>query len=279
VKLIIRDDDISAATDPSMLEKVYGRLWEAGFPVCFSTIPIQSCDVLIQYMTPYVEYDFNIPPPLRGSRKKIHVQNNKELVDYLKKKLAENKVELVLHGLNHNRDEFVSSNQPLLDRKIKKGKSVLQDVFDVQIKTFVAPFDAISPAGIDAVFANDLNLCAHSGRLKAHKDLLPIFKNKTNVAIVGDTRRTIFIADESLFDPIKKPSESAMLAIKRIKETPEDGLIVLTNHYWCFFDDWGPPNKDWFNNWNKFLDQLLSISDVKLTTFASWDKNQHQLFS
>lgn len=271
MKVIIRDDDISAATKPEMLELLYGRLWNAGFPICLSVIPQQSCNVLIQYMTPNIEYDFNVPPELRGKKKKLDIRNHPDLVEYLKMKNEQSKIEIVLHGLDHSYLEFLSNDYKKLDSKVKRGIQILESTFDFCVKTFVAPFDAISPIGIDIVLKNGLNLCTHSSKLLEHRNISQYLLARVDnwLTTFKYNQRTIYIADISLFDPIKHPEQSMNLALAALENIPLDGLLIFVNHYWSFFDDWGPPKRQWLRTWNNFIDKFLSIQGIEGVTFST----------
>jgi hypothetical protein len=82
MKVIIRDDDISYFTQPSMLEEIYSKCWDCGIPICFSVIPSHSTDT----QGSGLEYEPNIPPAYRCKKAEYAVSENKKLCNFLNKK-------------------------------------------------------------------------------------------------------------------------------------------------------------------------------------------------
>lgn len=150
MKLIIRDDDLSYYAEPWHLEKVYSRIWDK-CPICFSTVPFI--------------FPGHASTHLRDKHKKRlqPIGENKSLVGYLKEKMKERKVVLTLHGYSHKdygkTHEYERKDYKKLYKEVKEGKEYLEKVFNIKIKTFVAPHDRFSKAAIKAIEANGLNIC------------------------------------------------------------------------------------------------------------------------
>ena len=158
----VRDDDISYFTDPKKLENIYRNAWKMDFKISFAVIPcIRATNNL------------NVPPQFRGNLNYYLVGENKELVSYLKSRIADGKVDILQHGFCHTENpnlpalkfdlnegelildrqsdtdlkkfsEFYGLNKNECCRRIKEGKRLLEAMFNVDIKVFVPPQEYLS---------------------------------------------------------------------------------------------------------------------------------------
>jgi hypothetical protein len=148
MKFAIRDDDINYFTRPCDLEKVYRDIWDI-CPISISIVPFHACTKSCAIPEEFWAGDAIFP-----------IGENKELVKFLKGKIREKKISIMLHGYSHrdykNGYEFEVAND--LYFKVKKGKEYLQELFNVGIKTFVPPHNSLSKEGLDAIIKNGLNL-------------------------------------------------------------------------------------------------------------------------
>ena len=103
--VIIRDDDISFFTSPAQLERIYGRLWSAGLPVCLSLVPDCCADTRV-YWSDGNPHDPGIPPAYRGRAQCYAVADNRELCAFLNELAGAGLVEICLHGFTHTFFEF-----------------------------------------------------------------------------------------------------------------------------------------------------------------------------
>lgn len=174
---VLRDDDLSYWTDINEIDYLYKDLFDKGIKISFATIPksIRSKNL----------GDFKTFYQLKGSDTLIH--KNVDLVMYIKDLLKKDRIEIMLHGYNHNYylksrnklyeatfenkknlsdlnqkfkfiGEYNINNFDLLLRKTYEGKQYLEDTFEVKIKNFVPPSNQISRSGIKAITNNKLNL-------------------------------------------------------------------------------------------------------------------------
>lgn len=88
------------------------------------------------------------------------LEENKELVRFLREMVSAGKINIALHGYHHTRPnnlpEYVGETGLL--QKTREGKKYLQDLLGCQIDTFVPPNNGIGREGIEALVANNLNL-------------------------------------------------------------------------------------------------------------------------
>ncbi len=148
MRLIVRDDDISYFTDPRRLNGLYKGIWEK--------IPIHLAVVPHLYAR-----QAEIPPGAKPTKDYYWVGENKRLVAYLKKRIAEGKVVIWQHGFTH-RDwpggfELERRDRKRLRDDLRRGKEHLERAFSVTVDTLVAPHDRLSKAAVlaaeDAGFA------------------------------------------------------------------------------------------------------------------------------
>ena len=148
MKFAIRDDDINYFTRPEELEKVYDGIWDL-VPISLSVVPFIGGGETGA-----------IPSKYWRSEKIFPLGENMQLVKFLREQLSKGRISLMLHGYSH-RDyprgyEFEAGED--LFAKVKKGKDYLEELFDVEIKTFVPPHNSLSRAGAQAVIDNGLNI-------------------------------------------------------------------------------------------------------------------------
>lgn len=173
IRFAIRDDDTNYFTRPDDLEKVYGKIWGI-CPISIAAVPFHACTK-----------SGAIPKEFWAGDEIFPIGENKELVKFLKRKIREKEISVMLHGYSHkdykNGYEFEADND--LYFKVKKGKEYLQELFDVKITTFVPPHNSLSKEGLDAIIKNRLNILTipsfkFSKRSFRFANILPFLKRK-----------------------------------------------------------------------------------------------------
>lgn len=261
-KVIIRDDDTSFFTQPALLERIYGRLWQAGKPVCLAVIPAQNSNVRVLHRTDK-RYDPSIPPRYRGIEAEHPITANAELCAFLNDLARAGLVELMLHGYAHSYREFRSDDREALRRKLVEGKAMLRQAFpDAKIRTFIAPYDTLSQTALELVFEQGFNLCTHSDNLAPFPTLAGMGGYRSKRLPGG---MALFTADEYLFTDKTPPDQCLVNALHRQEN---EALLIMANHYWTFYDDWNGPIPAMHARWNEFLDVLLASRDV--LTFSAY---------
>jgi peptidoglycan/xylan/chitin deacetylase (PgdA/CDA1 family) len=260
--IIIRDNDISAFASPAHLERIYGRLWQAGVPLSLGIIPQPRGDVrlLDESAQPY---DPSIPPQYRGSNKPYKLRENKILCSYLNEMARVGLVEICLHGYQHSYHEFDSDDETLLSQKIEEGKGELESAFpDAEIRTFIAPYDKLSPSAFNLLVDYGFHICTSSASLKG-----------TDYAFMDDYSRhdmpneqKLFTACEFFFRHDASPEASLAFARQRLAE---HNFLIISNHYWAFYYDWASISQPLLAAWNSYVDEVLALKKLKFTTFTN----------
>jgi len=231
MRFALVDHDTNYFTKSEQLESVYGKIWDK-MPVSLSVVPFHACTKSGAIPREYWQGDRIFP-----------IGENKELVEFLKRKISENEVSILMHGYNHrdyeNGYEFeVGEN---LYQKVKKGKKYLEELFEVEIKTFAPPHNALSKEGMKAVIANKLNILgSYSFRVFQRpfqpRNIFYFLKRK----FFQRRNKTFFypflikFADHSELDCCSLiPSTPLEDLIQKINLTKRySGDFCLTTHYW-----------------------------------------------
>lgn len=142
MRLIIRDDDLSYFAEPEVLDNIYKNIWKT-CPVSFATVPF------------IYSGQNETPIKFRHTKKLYPIGKNKELVEFLKKKIKEGKATIVQHGYSHKNYgklfECERKDFKKLYEEIKKGKNHLESTFGIKITCFVPPHDRMSKEAVRAV--------------------------------------------------------------------------------------------------------------------------------
>jgi len=174
--LVIRDDDLSYWSRVEEIDLIYKPLFEKGIKVSFAVIP--------KAVRMYNAGDFDLM--YQDEYSATFIGENVEIVKYIKNRIKEGLVEIMLHGYNHlyslkvgdmiyraskenieylkqngEKFEFIGEyigDYETLFEKTKKGKEYLEDLFEVKVKNFVPPSNQIDKEGVRAVYENNLNI-------------------------------------------------------------------------------------------------------------------------
>ena len=182
--MIIRDDDLSHWTNTKEISSIYDSLFGKNIKISFAVIPVS----VKQYHLGNIGGKF-----YQEENTEAWLGQNKEIVNYIKEKIDDGLVEIMLHGYNHlysfecdgivktatkeNLKEVRANNKKInflgeynyqdyqtLYKKTKEGKEYLEDLFQVKIKNFVPPSNQINDDGVRAVVDNGLNISGLIGK-------------------------------------------------------------------------------------------------------------------
>jgi len=148
MKIAIRDDDTCYFTSPADIERVYADVWHR-VPVCLATVPFA-----IGYPRA------GIPESEWHSGRVFPLDQNRELVSWLRTRMAERRVTVALHGYTH--EDFAAGFEfqaaPDLGRRVAEGRLHLEHTLGSPIRVFVPPHNALSKRGLEAVSAAGLDI-------------------------------------------------------------------------------------------------------------------------
>lgn len=148
MKVAFRDDDTSFFTKPEELKKAYDFMDDedcVSLSVVPFSVPVHKDDVF--------PYGMGITPGY------YDIEDNIELVEYLKKMVSEGKYNILLHGFSHEYQkldgkwipEMFWKDESRLIKELSEGKEKIDRVFGVNSSVFVAPNNCINQKGIHAI--------------------------------------------------------------------------------------------------------------------------------
>jgi hypothetical protein len=101
-----------------------------------------------------------IPESEWHSGRRFPLEENHELVEWLRRRIAERRITIALHGYTHEDypDGFEFQAAPDLDRRVTEGRAYLERVLHTPIRLFVPPHNALSKRGLAAVSLAGMNV-------------------------------------------------------------------------------------------------------------------------
>lgn len=262
-KVILRDDDTSFFTTPQMLEQIYRPFWARGIPVSLAVIPAQNSATRVLHR-PNLPHDPGIPPPYRGRDVDHPLHDNPALCEFLNAKAKAGLVEICLHGYRHSYHEYLEMPPDQIATHLEQGLALLRAALpDAPIHTFIAPYDVMSAPAVEQVLARGYHLCTNSANLGEHS-LLAGMQSHEQRTLPGGQHVTT--CDEYFFTHRDAPQDCVARAQERLAQRE---LVVIANHYWCFFYDWGT-GTPLLEAWLEFADDLLNRVDIEFATFGRW---------
>lgn len=148
MKFVIRDDDTCGFTSPDELRVCYERIWP-DIPVSLSVTPFRVPG-----------NDWNAPEDYKDSMDVLDLEQNMEVVQFIRNGVVNGSIDVTLHGYHHwlsmGLPEFIGGDD--LPEKARKGKLYLDELLGVNVRTFVPPNNAISRAGLNAIVDAGMNL-------------------------------------------------------------------------------------------------------------------------
>jgi predicted deacetylase len=148
VKVALRDDDTCYFTAPDALERVYHDVWDR-LPVCLATVPFA------------IGYErAGIAREHWHSVQVFPLEENRELVPFLRDQIGRGRATIALHGYTHQDypDGFEFQSAPDPERRVQEGLHYLRATLQAPVTVFVPPHNALSKRGLAAVSAAGLNL-------------------------------------------------------------------------------------------------------------------------
>jgi len=127
---------------------VYHDVWDR-LPVCLATVPFA------------IGYErAGIAREHWHSGQAFPLEENRELVAFLRDQIGRRRATIALHGYTHQDypDGFEFQAAPDPERRVREGLRYLRDTLQAPVTVFVPPHNALSKRGLAAVSAAGLNL-------------------------------------------------------------------------------------------------------------------------
>ncbi len=279
-----------------MLEKLYQDAWKMGFKISLAVIPKIATDIIPgKYVASRgLRYTPMVPPNVRGKHGVRSIADNDELVQYLLSKVKKDQIQLLLHGLEHQRvdgaPEFASIRVEQTKRRLQEANEIFERTFGWKPKVFVPPWELLSVEARDLLREMGLHLCRRYPRFldeyleSLSRGYYPIpFKRRPMILLrdLGSNsvsfKSGIFdLRDNGYFFSMLYDAETSRKASKEIflRNYEKWNASIWCNHYWEFFFDWQEEISMTriFENFNKFLQFVSGFNIWKcgLEELAEW---------
>ena len=274
-RILIRDDDVCYFTSPEILNRLYHRLLERSLPVNLSVIPKVSCSTPLPFGTanPYfdghLQHEPFIPPEFRGLPEFYEVGDNKNLVKYIR---GNPLLTVTQHGVTHDESDlaFLSGEAANGFREaLLRGKAVLKKAFGETPTFFTPPWDRLSLPAMEVLQSEFLGVSTGFTRRR----FLPVFDwgryllrrlQHRSFLRWGGCLVVTHPFDLSRFR-FPYPNDLLPHIIEALEQWD---VLVLTNHYWEYLNDWSGWDEARLTAWDAVVNYLLSREDLKFDTFA-----------
>jgi len=233
MRFVVRDDDACGFTSPGEISACYEHIW-ADVPVSLSVTPFRIPG-----------NDRNAPEKYKGSMKILPLEQNPELVQFIREGVRNRHIDITLHGYHHWRcrdlPEFIGCDD--LPEKARKGKAYLDELLDVNVRTFVPPNNGISREGLSAIIDAGMNLggvvklWSPRSRSITLRSLFYCPRVWLHQGLRG--RRYPFILDMGNHEEVSCNTVGPRSHFGRLRQElsychKEDGIFVLATHYHAF---------------------------------------------
>jgi peptidoglycan/xylan/chitin deacetylase (PgdA/CDA1 family) len=259
MKVLIRDDDISYFTHPEELAEIYKNIWDL-CPISLSVVPFHTGT-----------QTKGIPSEFWNSPETFPLEKNEALVKFLREKIKEKKICIMLHGYNHKDysagPEFVAGED--LYNKVREGKKYLEELLETSITTFVPPHNSFSQAGFEAVVKNNLNIIGiphfrKFKRLQHPRYWLPFLKKMYYKFLIKSSYP--FVMDfkdhkEIAYYTVSPSASRQELFQASTIINQKNGIFCIATHYWEILKN-KPTRELFYALWNH-------LSQLPNTTFLS----------
>jgi len=272
--VIIRDDDVSYFTKPETLTKLYGPLFEEKKPVNFSVVPKIAANTKIGSSSPYrtqekLEYDPTVPPRFRGYNEDFPLNENKEIVEFIRS--LEN-CEVVQHGLTHGLvngvHEFNINDKEEIQRRANLGSALLEECFHSKPSFFVPPFNNASLETMNFLKSHYKGLSIG----KLHPTKMPTKFWGAYIKKTLASRNYIFYNNLLIIEyagPLLNRFNNHRSIFSKVRQKIETkDIIILVNHHWEYFFDWSKLDQTFFGAWQQVVEYLLQKDGIQFLTFS-----------
>jgi hypothetical protein len=251
-RVILRVDDVHAATRPADLLQVYGGCWERGVPVCLAVIP--------QFARS--DSEFEVPADVR---------EGVELLGLLREQHRAGLIEVALHGWQHRYAELAKGSIAEIRARLQSGLAVLRAALpEVPVRVLVPPHDYLSRAGLQAASQLGLGVCStwaatHGGTRMAHWWGRA---RRWRGLPFAPARPGLWPTDVTLLD-FDGPAEDDWPTTQRLLELAGrwDSPVVLAQHYGRLLAEGGASDAR-AARWQRWMDRMADCPDVRFERFT-----------
>jgi len=262
--VIIRDDDTNTLTPIECLETLYRPFLDRGLPVCLATIPNVRSDICL----PSGPREGFLVTSKGASARAYPIGENAKLARYLRENAG---YQIVQHGYHHEfvgtQTEFDHNNRADIARRLDLGTRCLLEAGFERPKTFVAPYDRVTPVGYREI---SKRFCIFSTgwfeRKRLPRSWWPAYSirklRKQSHWRLGGLR---LLSHPGCLLSYHRPYQSILDDIRRSIESRR--LTVLVTHWWEYFRD-GENDSAFLQVLHETAEYLGSQTDLRVIRFS-----------
>ncbi len=253
--LIIRDDDLSYWTSKDEIEEKYAPFLNKGFRVSFGIISdsVRSYN-LGNYDTFYQDFDLQ-----------KNINENKELVSFIKDELFKNRIDILVHGHNHTyyfntctiKELLPATHENLtlarqnnkkifffgefnngqitkkmyLD-KLQNAISTFKSVFNIEPTVFIPPSNQLCDNALKAIQSYNLNISGLYGKnhLSVYQNILRLYYSKFHKIHYPHIYKNI--TNQLSYHSLTTASSFDDLVLKLEISNKLNAPFQIATHYW-----------------------------------------------
>lgn len=257
--VILRDDDTSALTPVSCLERLYRPFLDRGLPVNLATIPLVNPQVRL----PDGRREQFAPPGAAHLTAPAPIGSNPELLRYLH---GHDGFRIVQHGFHHDYFEFDSQDAGEVARRLDEGTRLLKEAGFAHPTTFVAPYDKLSRTSMR--LAAERFKVVSTGWFELER--LPMLwwpayvLRKLLRRAHWQVRQTALLSHPGCLLSHRRPYDRMLDTVRQA--IARNRLTVLVTHWWEYFPE-GRPDEAFINVLHRTAEMLANDPEVRVITF------------
>jgi hypothetical protein len=262
--VIIRDDDTNTLTPIECLETLYRPFLDRGLPVCLATIPNVRSDVCL----PSGPREGFLVASKGAVPRAYPIGENAKLVGYLR---ANSHYEIVQHGYHHEfvgtQTEFDHNNRADIARRLDLGTRYLLEAGFEKPKTFVAPYDRVTPVGYREL-ARRFKIISTGWfeRARLPRSWWPgLIIRKLRKCPHWRHDGVTLLSHPGCLLSYHRPCKTMLDQIRRSIESRQ--LTVLVTHWWEFFRD-GESDLPFIQVLHETAAYLAAQKEIKVIRFS-----------
>jgi hypothetical protein len=268
VKFLIRDDDPCAMTSPEELESCWAGIWDR-IPIGFSVTPFRVPG-----------NSETVPEEFRGDEEALPLEENREMVAYLRDLIRAGRAYIAMHGYNHTnpdgKPEYVAAND--LGKKTLHGRRYLETLLGCEVRTFVPPNNAMGLEGFAAVAGAGMNIVNNQpyarmlGFPTSPTAAADVFLGARNALRRRLGRLSLYsVQSYSRFKQAPYQTIGPSTDLQALEEAfdacrQQDGIFILATHYHAF-GRLLPGGERVGDTVVRFVDEALSLEGVEFATY------------
>jgi hypothetical protein len=278
-QILIRDDDISFFTHPEILDRLYGRLLDHSVPINLAVIPWLSCSGRLPFGRTDVggrnarEHEPFIPPQFRGLSRNCAIQENKDLLTYIR---GNSLIHVIEHGVTHDQKDlvFLSGGETAKFRKaLREAKDYMGSLFGAVPSFFAPPWGKLTTRAVEVLRKEFLGVSLTFSL----KPFLPVsqwaayFLGRLRKQALFDSSGFLIVTHPFNFSRRIVPNPRDLIP-RLVSELEKWDTLVFTNHHWEYLFDLSKWDMVRLNEWDHMISYLLDRSDIRFVSFMDLAK-------